>query len=135
MKIVFLVISAITLILTGCVNKKVEYKNNTHYKLKLGDTITLYATWSSAYINCFPFEELKHLKFVDRMTVERAILEDGSSCIGCEETRAILYRAESVGVEKFKLWKTLGGMKCDSSLNIPRAMSNIEEIIVEISAN
>lgn len=89
-----IVIVLILLCFSQCKVANEDYSNKPTYNLNVGDTLMIYQKLNSCCYYCSPNKHsLNHLKFIE----ERLIVPEPPDCMGCDQTVALVFVAESIG--------------------------------------
>ncbi len=108
-----LIISLITILFHGCEN----YENKDKYVVKVGESVEIYYSSNSCCYYCISnSEELVHVYLKETLTVDTG----PEDCAGCNYTYALVFMAESVGVDTIELKSIQASKDCDSSNVIPQ---------------
>lgn len=90
-----------------------SYKNKKVYSIHIGDTLEIYYSTNSCCKYCSPnAKKLNHLRFIGTKNV----VHSKKGCEGCNWTKALVFVAQSTGIDTLKDAIVPPMTKCNDSL-------------------
>lgn len=104
-------------------SKNIDYTNTNEYNIKIGETVEIYYSTNSCCQYCIPdYQQLNHLEYIG----EKTVLPMPKGCAGCNETNALMFKANSLGRD------TIYGQIVAASRACPDSTKEMSKYIVTI---
>ncbi|MDG1334178.1 MAG: hypothetical protein P8P74_17730 [Crocinitomicaceae bacterium] len=91
-----------------------DYKNKEVYSVQIDDIVKIYYTTNSCCGYCSPNkDDLNHLEYLG----EETVIPYPDDCDGCDRTKALLFKAKSIGSDTILGCVHAQSVDCSDTLN------------------